>query len=355
MNINEDAMASATTRLQECLHAVGYAMRQTKKRDITFDDLFDVDLFGKAYDKYCEVDMNDAELFTFIGSPTWADSVIESTNAAKKSGYLKKNTYVYHRGSVFMHSIYQQASILMKKEGVKMAGDKWNPSDIWASTINSIPNFGTLAEYNEWISKMLHNGKLVGISLKKIKGKAKVTLQSPSNKPEKVGFGSINPPREFLPTGVRIRTSKPKTMINFRSFRISHQADIQGEIIVQGGVARHGKVPSSLYRNLVKEYNIPQIDKARIEKSSDSQLVRAAQNLWKQIGVKVSNSQMEEAWQKRKNEIQDRTGYWQSILHSLELAAYLNNNRGKADDIIGKFFTGGSSVSEWSSEYIKVY
>lgn len=356
MDINEDASkAYATTKLQENLHAVAYAMRQMKKKDITFDDLFDVDLFGKAYYKYCNLDMNDAELFTFIGSTSWADSIIESANAAKKSGYLPKNNYVFHRGTAFMNSLYQQASILLKQEGVRMGGDKWNPSDIWATTIKVIPDFDDLTSYNEWISKMLKNGVLVGISLKKIAGKAKVSVQSPNNKPEVIGYKSISTPRDLLPTGMKIVTTKPKTMINFRSFQISKQADIVGEIIVAGGGARHGKVPKALFRSIAQKHNIPQMDKSRIEGASDTQLIRMVQNLWKQAGHKATDSQMEKAWQKRKSAIQDRTGYWQSVIHALELAAYLNNNKGKANKIVGKFFTGGSSISEWSSEYIKVY
>lgn len=354
--ITEDAaMAAATTKLQEGLHCVAYAIRQVKKKDIIFDDIFDENIFGQAYDKFCNVDVPDSELLTFVGAIDWTDSIVESANAAKKSGFLKKNNYEFHRGSAFMNSIYQQAQILMKKENIKMGNDKWNPSDIWATTINSIPKFDNIVEYNKWISDQLKKGTLVGISLKKVKGKAKVTLVSPSDPPEAVTFKEVQKPRDILPTGVMLMTNKPGLGINFRSFRISKQADITGEIVLKGGGARHGKVPSGVLKSIIKNNNIPQMPKGRIKDSSDSQLVSAVQNLWKQCGYNFNDKQMEDAWMKRKGNIQDRVGYWQSVIHSLELAAYMNTHGGKADDIINQFFMGGSSASEFSSEFIKVY
>jgi len=348
--------ASLTTRLQEGVHCVAYAIRQMTKKDINEDDILEPGTFLEAYTKYCKVDTPDSVLFDWIfDNNKWVKSVVASTNACKKSGYLKKNNYKFHRGSPFMSSIYEQAQVLLHQEGVKMGGDKWNPSDIWASMISSVPKFNNIIEYNDWISKNFESGKLVGISLKMVSGSAKVVLSSPKVKHEPLTYGSIKKPRDILPTGITVLTSKKGTGINFRSFRISHQADITGEIIMAGTGARHGKVPSAILHKVIKEFNIPQLEKSRIDKSSDTQLKSSVQNLWKQCGYNFSDDQMENAWEKRKIQIQDRTGYWQSIIHSLEIGAYMNSNKGKSDDIINDFFVGASSASEFSSTFIKVY
>lgn len=351
-----EADASTTTRLQECVHCVAYAMRQMNKKDITTEDVLDAGFFIDAYAKYCNLDTPDSILFDWIfDNSKWVDSIIESANTCKKSGYLKKNGYIFHRGSPFMNSIYEQAQVLLKQEGQKMGGDKWNPSDIWATTISSIPKFDTIIEYNEWIEKSLKAGKLIGISLKKVGKSAKVVLSSPKIKHEPVGYKSIKKPRDVLPTGSMVMTIKTGTGINFRSFRISKRADITGEIIMVGGAARHGKVPSAVLKKVIRDNNIPQLTKKRIGDQTDEQLINAVQNLWKQCGHNFSDKQMEDGWQKRKNNIQDRIGYWQSIIHALELGAFLNNNKSKADDIVNTFFVGASSASEFSSTFIKVY
>jgi len=360
--INEGAGdASLTTKLQEGAHCVAYGIVQMKGK-ITEDDLLDNDLFTKSYNKFCKVDSPDSELFTFLtddvvmkGMKNYVASIVTSANLCKKSGYLKNNNYTFHRGSPFMNSIYQQAQILLKQENVKMGGDKWNPSDIWATTISSIPKFDNIIEYNEWISKNFESGKLVGVSLKKISGSGKVSLSSSSVKHEPMKYNNIKKPSIILPTGITVLASKPGIGINFRSFRISKQADITGEIVIAGGGARHGKVPSAVLHRIIKEFNIPQLAKSRIGSSSDTQLIRSVQNLWKQCGYNFSDKNMENAWEKRKGQIQDRIGYWQSIIHSLEIGAYMNTNKGKADDIINDFFIGGSSASELSSTFIKVY
>lgn len=355
--LTEFAGASETTRYQESLHCVGFALRQMKGSAITFDDMIDSDKFGKAYQKYCNVDVNDVELYDFLGETSWAESVIEAVNAVAATKWLKKK-YVFHRNSAFMNSIYNQFNKLKTAHDIKLGNDKWNPSDIWASTIDSIPVFDDLAQYNEWISKQLKSGVLVGISLKKVKGKAKVEWQGPTDEVSSVGFKGVQKPSGrvgMFTTGVQLLTDKPGISINFRSFRISKQADITGEIIMKGGGARHGKVPASVKNKMIKDHNIPQMSKKRISDASDSQLKSWVQNLWKQCGHNFSDSQVEKDWESRKNQIQDRVGFWQSLIHGLELAAFMNTHKGKADQIMNEFYVGAKSTGGWSSEFIKVY
>ena len=53
--------------------------------------------------------------------------------------------------------------------------------------------------------------------------------------------------------------------------------------------------------------------------------------------------------------MQDEVGYWQSIIHALELGAFLNTHKGVAQDIVHNFYIGASSAGGLSSEFIKVY
>ena len=87
----------------------------------------------------------------------------------------------FHRGSKFMDRVYAAKTachkIDKKTETPQAPGsfshDKWNPGDIWASTFptsgdplkESVSNWG---ELNHEVEKLAKEGKLLGISLKKV-------------------------------------------------------------------------------------------------------------------------------------------------------------------------------------------
>jgi len=353
--------ASDRTSLQEGLHCIAFGIGQViRKKKITMEDLEDATLFHEAYQKFCRIDTADEQLWDFaFAEEGWKKSIVGAANVLRTTDWLKGYKYKFYRGTGLMNQIYDQYNKLKKLEGIKLANDKWNPADIWASTITTIPNFDNLAELNSFISNKLKVRSLVGVSLKKVGKSPKVVWQGPAEKPEIVGYKIIKKPREIFPTGMMIQTNKGGIFINFRSFRISKQADISGEIIQKGGTARHGKVPSNVKKKMMEKYKIPQIPKQRIKKLLEGgvdELVRMTVNLWKQCGYNFPPQKVEKDWNLRqKKGIQDDVGYWQSILHSLELGAFLNTHKSVADDIVHNFYIGASSVSDISSEFIKVY
>jgi hypothetical protein len=91
----------------------------------------------------------------------------------------------FHRGSTFMDNIYAAKSKCHKIDKAtgspqapgSFSHDKWNPGDIWASTFSVLET--PLADYtsnwgelNERVYDLAKNGKLLGISLKKIEASA---------------------------------------------------------------------------------------------------------------------------------------------------------------------------------------
>jgi len=355
--LNESAAGSATTRLQEGLHCVLFGAKQKRsKLDISIFD--DPDLLESAYNTYCSVDAPFGELYAFGQKETsWAESILKATDALFASGWLK-GKYTFHRGDAYMNSIYEQFNVLKKKDDIKIANDKWNPGDIWASKGVAIPAFDNLASYNAWIGEMLHSGKLIGISLKKVakSGSAKVVLEGePGVKIKKIKFTGVKKPKEIYPTGIVLLTDGDYG-INFRSFRISKQADITGEILVlKGGGARHGKVPSSSLKEMIKKYNIPQMQKSAISKMSDKDLYNIVLELWANTGNVFPKNEIDKSIEKRKGKIQDRVGYWQSIIHALEIASFMSSNTSVSNEIMNTWFQGAKSVGGSSSQFIKVY
>jgi len=104
----------------------------------------------------------------------------------------------FHRGSPFMKAVYESKKLALefdKKQEVQKApaagysDDKWNPGDIWMSTFDPNPvsskplDFGkggsscnlTFQQLKEEVYEKAMEKKLLGVSLKKVKGSANIT------------------------------------------------------------------------------------------------------------------------------------------------------------------------------------
>jgi len=365
--IKEEKNDTLTTKLQEGLACVGFAIRQLKGK-LTIQLLNDAELFTQAHQKYCETDSTTSELWEFAQKrPDYVKSVVASVDAVVKSGYLKGN-YTFSRGRGFMNTLYKQFQPF-KKEGGFSGDDKWNPSDIWASKIPSVSgNFRSLVEYNSYISDNLKSGVFVGISLKKIgKGGAKVSHIEPASEHEPVVYKGIVPPKKNGPFGTGVNISTNKNNINFRSF--NKGASITGELMgAKGGGARHGKVQSSVFKKSIKDYCIPQITPQSIKNMMvydgiENVLRSHVLKLWKDLGYTWTESQVNTYWDHkigRSTDVYTKTPehtwtFWLSLIQSLELSIFMEKNKGVADDLVNSWFLSASSMSSLSSEYIKVY
>jgi len=355
IRLDEAKNDSKRTRLQECLHCVIFGIGQKKKK-LTEEIWTMPDLLQNSYDRYCSMDTTFDELYTWIqDEPKWRTSIIKVSNILASSGWLKGGNYKFHRNDAFMNSIYSMFQKIAQTEGVKLNNDKWNPSDIWASKGSvAIPNSNNLEEYNKFIFDSMNKGNLVGISLKMVAGSPKLVIQTPSDAPEPMKYKSIKKPTTMFPTGITIELKKAGHGINYRSFRVSKQAFITGELVIKGTGARHGKVASNVTKKIIKDYNIPQMSKSRIDSMSDEELQLAAIELWADCGHVFSTENMEKRWEKRSGDIQDRTGYWMSLINSLELGAYVNRSSA-ANNIVNVMWKSGKSASASSSAFIKIY
>jgi len=358
--LNEAAgNASKETRLQECLHCVAFGIRQNKRSNIIESDVMDRSQFSQGYSLHCNLDSSGDEIFDFAErKPDWVKSVVTSTNAFFKSPYSKKAPYDFYRGTGIMNMVYQEFNKMKSLEGIKLPNDKWNPGDIWAASSSFHPNFGSfssLLEYNAYIADQLEKNTLMGISLKKVGGNAKVVVVGKDKiDMTPVGFKGIRKPRNIFSTGIMIDLSNGWS-INVRSFRISQNADVRGEII--GKTARHGKFAVT---NIIKKYSISQLPLSKISKMTDEELRDIVVKLWSDIGYKYSQNDIDRGFENLLNgkeplEKRGRNGFWQSAIHSLQFGEFLVKNKGKADEIVNEIYFGASSVSDYSSNFIKIY
>ena len=354
--LNEKLSASYTTTLQESLHCVGLGITQLNRSKLSVELLLNGDLFTQAYDQYCDVDIDVTSLHNFaLESKSWTLAVVNNVNMLKQSGFLKYNNYTFYRGKGMMNHIYDTFNILKKKSKIRLNNDKQNPGDIWAVKSSvSIPTFDTLQDYNIFISKSLKNGSIVGISLKKSKGNPKVSyIDQGSDKPS-LKYKGIRKPRSPFNTGITVLTSDPKISLNIRSFRTANVSSITSELNIKGSSARHGKKSLSQY---VKKYGIPQMSVQEIKRHIDEPeyLVDMVISLWRDCGYTFSDSVIRKEWDIRSKKIDNMVGYFRSIINSLQIGAYMEQNKGHANDILSYIYLEASSMGDYSSDFIKVY
>ena len=108
----------------------------------------------------------------------------------------------FHRGSKFMNEIYAAKTKCHKNDKAtgnpqapgSFSHDKWNPGDIWASTfpVNSTPlkeHTTSWGELNQRVFELATEGKLLGISLKKV--------ESPKANYQQYNSPKSPPPKEY--------------------------------------------------------------------------------------------------------------------------------------------------------------
>lgn len=330
---------------------------------------------GKQYVKASETLENCLK----NGPKIWieTDVYLKTANALIKKWKPNGKTY-FHRGSPFMDKIYKAKAAchkLDKKSEESQApgsfsNDKWNPGDIWASTLQ--PQTDPLKDYattwghlNNRVEQLYKDKQLLGISLKKVeRDSAKVeefNKQGVTKTPVRfVGmkFGSTGD--FFSSMDGYIETDKSK--VQFRSFS-GGTSSWQGEI--KGGAAAGGKIGGGNIDFYMKEVFgtglYPFGDERSTVSYMDSvQFMSEFYDLYAKVNNKTQNykplKQPKEflAELKKMNDT-DRAKFMFSKYLVLRMYSALDDattfNR---DKFATRFFTYALSATDQSSFFIKV-
>jgi hypothetical protein len=133
--------------------------------------------------KYCDTGSLTIDMIieNVSNDEGWTISMIRTANLLYKDykGKFKSPVY-FHRDSNFMNKIYSYHKECLKINPVQGSFDKnkWNPGDIWMTTlgknVNDLPEltYATWPDLNKQIFDLATSNKLLGVSLKKVEGKA---------------------------------------------------------------------------------------------------------------------------------------------------------------------------------------
>ena len=166
-----------------------------KKGKLTVEDLTEENL--KSVINEIDVEVSDDKMLDFVANqPSWEESFVGTANALI-SRFPNKN-YTQHRGSNFVKELYKHAAEMLKKDilapGTKVGMDKWNPADIWMTTLDSadiLTQTTSIQDLNALILQLYIDKILIGVSLKK-------TDLDPPVKAFQVGKAGLGPINTIL-------------------------------------------------------------------------------------------------------------------------------------------------------------
>ena len=338
------AALTKLTEASQCLYAgIAFGLgRHITNADVTeenakkFSSMFDTD-------EKTESMLNDLP-------DVWISSCTLGANKLWDT-FGGKGKFVFHRGSKTVDRIEDNFKRVKKLEGVRMDLNKWSPADIYIVSskfdITCLDQEKTILGLNQCMQERIENNTLIGVSLKKIMGSAKIDLKNV--------FKDMKTTKEY--TGYTYSDTSMDgyinisggTKIQFRSFGgPSSLTGWQGE--VKGTQANQGKISLGPVNMILKNHGISTIptNAAKRVKDRDQKVYDEILEGYK----KYSNAGKE----KVKNTVMKATDAWlYSKLQVTQLLDRVEGIRGdKRNQVIEDLYLYASSQSKYSAAYYKL-
>ena len=343
------AGAEDTTRnesAQAVYAAIAFGMGKTiSNNDVTMKTI-------QKYSNLFSVDGNIDDIRNNLPDD-WIKSSITGANALY-GRFGRSGKYTFHRGDATVNRINSAFTRAKATEGVRMDINKWNPADIWMVSnkfsFDALDNEKTILGLNQVIQKKLEDKVLVGVSLKKIVGSAKISLKNAfndmkTNKSFKgFEYGKTSKDGYLLMNG--------GTKIQYRTFGgDASLTGFQGE--VKGSQANQGKISLGPTNMILRNHGVktvPTDAAARVKKNPG--LVFQEISLGLKKYAKMSSIDI------KKLEMNSKiiTPSWlYSKLQVTQLFGIISTlKRAKQDQIIEDLYLYASSQSKYSSAYFKL-
>ena len=344
------------TAIQESAQSLVNALAY-KKGKLTVEDLTEENL--KSVIDEIDVEVSNDQMLDFIANqPSWEESFVGTANTLL-SKFPSKN-YVQHHQSSFVKELYQHAGKLLKKDilapGTKVGMDKWNPADIWMTTLDSadiLTQTTSIQDLNALILQLYIDKILIGVSLKK-------TDLDPPVKEFQIGKEAALDTYEghsdatTSTKSTYIRTTGPT--VELRTFGAPGFA-----AEIQGTKAGGGKAGLGPINTILKGNNVAPIDPAKVNKEDFVDLYNKYANE-KIDGVdgldQVLNDKAKETVKSGalKGQAKGSRGAQDWLISrnfGLQIVDIFNDIENK-DALLQDILRYAYSSNDWSSAYIKV-
>jgi len=263
---------AALTKLTEASQCLYAAIAFGLKRHITNADVTEEN--AKKFSSMFDTDEKTESMLNDLPD-VWISSCTLGANKLWDT-FGGKGKFVFHRGSKTVDRIENNFKRIKKLEGVRMDLNKWSPADIYIVSnkfdITCLDEEKTILGLNQCMQERIENNTLIGVSLKKIMGTAKINLKNV--------FKDMKVTKQYegytysdtsMDGYINISGG---TKIQFRSFGgPSSLTGWQGE--VKGSQANQGKISLGPVNMILKNHGITPIptDAARKVKSGDKSVL----------------------------------------------------------------------------------
>lgn len=186
----------------------------------------------------------------------WRDSCILGAEELYK--VFRGKAYTFHRGSAWVNKIEKIFKALNSKEKAFSNINKWTPADIYmVSPVGKNIKFEeakSIAELNSMFTEALKSKDIIGVSLKLLKKKAKLSYYNFDTKKKIIEFNKFTTGNKGFFGGKDIYiyfTTDGK--IQFRTFPETFQGEIKGKN------ANQGKLSYGPIQTILRQLKLPQL------------------------------------------------------------------------------------------------
>lgn len=347
---------AVNTAIQESAQSLVNALAY-KKGKLTVEDLTEENL--KSVINEIDVDVSDDKMLDFIANqPSWEESFVGTANTLVSK--FPNKGYTQHRQSNFVKELYKHAAEMLKKDilspGTKVGMDKWNPADIWMTSLASVDiltQTKSLDDLNALILQLYVDKILIGVSLKK-------TDLNPPTKEYQIGKEAALDTYEghsdatLSTKSTYIFTTGPR--IELRTFG---SPGFAAEI--QGTKAGGGKAGLGPINTILKGNNIDPIDPANVNKEDFIELynkyakekINGVGELDQMLDDKSKETVKSGAMKGKPKGPIGAKDWLISRNFGLQIVDIFNDIEDK-DKLVQDILRYAYSSNEWSSAYIKI-
>ena len=343
------AEATRLTESAQCLYAaIAFGLR----RKITGNDITPSNV--KKYSKLFNVDESNDKILNDLPDE-WVESSLLGANKLFET-FKGKGKYVFHRGSSEVDKIEAAFKRVSKQENVRININKWNPSDIWMFSNNfsfeSFDKENTILGLNQVIQEKLEDNILIGVSLKKIVGAARISTKNIFKDMKTCKYYAGYEYSKKSIDGYILLTGGTK--IQYRSFGAGDGlTGWQGE--VKGAFANQGKIslgPTNLILRNHGQATIPTNAATRVRTEPDKVFAEIAVGL-KKYG-RMTDPQIKKLQEDPKI-ITPKFLYSKlQVTQLLDILERRELKKDKRDQIVEDLYLYASSQSKYSSAYYKI-
>ena len=341
------AEATTLTESAQCLYAaIAFGLnRIITSNDITPDNV-------KKYSNLFDIDETNERILNELPDE-WVESSLLGANKLFEK-FRGKGKYVFHRGSSEVDKIEAAFKRVSKNENVRININKWNPSDIWMISSDFSFDFfnkeNTILGLNQVVQEKLEENILIGVSLKKIIGSAKISVKNVFRDMKTCKYYAGYEYSKKSIDGYVLLTGGTK--IQYRSFGAGDGlTGFQGE--VKGSNANQGKIslgPTNLILRNHGQKTIPTNAAKRVREEPDKVFADISKGLKKY--ARMTDSDI-----KKINPKIITPKFLYSKLQVTQLLDILENKllkKDKRNQIVEDLYLYASSQSKYSSAYYKL-